>query len=111
MARRWPRESLVVVVVVAIVRRVARIELVELGDDVAGFGEFAQIDLAVAHEREDDLSELGEHVVAPPRSEHLVEPLASLPRTAFEHLTGRAEERPERASQLGSREPATSLPR
>jgi len=97
---------------------VAGIDLVEIRDDVADFGQLAEIDFAAADQIEDDVTELGERVLATAAGECGVEPTATFSRAALEHVAERAglgecraKQRAERAAQLGRAEASTtSLP-
>jgi len=95
------------------------IELVEMRDDRARFGELGEIDLALPNELEHDLAELGEGGVAlaglAARREGGIEATATFSGPALESVTqgtglgeGGAKQRAKCAAQLGSPEPATS---
>ncbi len=97
---------------------VAGIDVVEMRDDVADFGELAEIDLAAADQVEDDVAELGEGVLSTASGQGGVETRATFARTALEDIAKRAglrescaEQRAERAAKLGRAEATTtSLP-
>jgi hypothetical protein len=65
----------------------AGIDLVEMRDNVADFGELADIDLAATDQIEDDVAELGEGVGTAAIGQGGVEPRAALPRASFESIS------------------------
>jgi len=89
------------------------VELVELADEVAGFGELGEIDLAAADEIEDDLAEVGEGVVAAAGGQGVVEAGAAGAGAAFDGVAhdacGGPEQRAEGAAELRRTEAAASL--
>lgn len=93
----------------------AGVDLVEVGNDVAGLGELVEIDLAAADEVEDDVAELREGVLTSAAGEGGIEARSAFARAAFESISQRAglcergaEQRAERAAQLGRAEASTS---
>jgi hypothetical protein len=94
---------------------VAGIEIIEMRDDVADFGELGDVDLALADEVKDDLAELREGVGPATGLARIGEARATLASRALERiaertdLSGRrAQERAKRAAQLGRLEATTS---
>jgi hypothetical protein len=94
---------------------VAGIEIVEMGDDVADFGELGDVDLALADEVEHDPTELGEGVGAATGLAGIGDARATLAGGALEGIAqradlrgGRAQERAKCAAQLGRLEASTS---
>ena len=83
------------------------VDLVELADELLGFGELAQIDLTLADEVEDELAEIREGVGALAVLADVVEARAAFAGAAFEHVADDArlrecgvDERAQRSSQL-----------
>ena len=97
---------------IGIAIRVA-VEVVELVDEVAGFGELCEIDLTAADQVEDELAQVGERVVAAAVGADVVEPGAALAGTPFEGIAddagGGAQQGSQGSSQLGRTEAAASL--
>lgn len=95
------------------IRRSGGVQIVEELDDIARLGELGEIDLAAADQLQDELAEGGEGVLAPAVRAGLVEARAGAARDGVaDHpglLEGRAEERAERAPELGGAEAAASL--
>ena len=89
------------------------VDLVELADEVAGFGELGEVDLAAADEVEDDVAQVGEGVVAAAAGARVVEAGAAFAGAALEGIAddagGGPDEGVEGASQLGRAEATASL--
>jgi hypothetical protein len=81
------------------------VEVVELVDEVAGFGELCEVDLTAADEVEDELAQVGEGVVAAAVGADVVEAGAALAGAALEGIAddagGGAQEGAQGSSQLG----------
>src|SRR5213075_1724594 len=60
------------------------VEIVERADEVGGFGELVDVDLAAADQIEDDLTELGEGVVAAAAGARFVEARPAFAGAALE---------------------------
>ncbi len=93
----------------------ARVDLVEMLDDVADFGQLVEIDLAAANEIEHGFAEVREGVLTASSGKCRVEARAAFARTALEGVAKRAglrergaQQRSERAAQLGRSEATTS---
>jgi hypothetical protein len=93
------------------------VQLVEMCDELASFGQLIDLDLAAPDQIQHHLAELDQGVVAPPTGERIVDPSATFTGAALESVaqsTGLrecgAKQRPEGAAQLGRAEATTSLP-
>jgi hypothetical protein len=75
------------------------VELVELADDVAGFGELSEVDLASADEIEDELAEVGQGVLAAAVGACVVEPRATFAGASLEGVADDAGGGPEQGTE------------
>jgi hypothetical protein len=75
------------------------VEVVELADEVAGFGELGEIDLAAADEIEDEGAQVGEGVVAAAVGAGVVEAGAAFASAALEGVADDAGGGPEQCAE------------
>jgi hypothetical protein len=75
------------------------VEVVELADEVAGFGELGEIDFAAADEVEDEGAEVGEGVVAAAGGAGVVEAGAAFAGAALEGVADDAGGGPEQGAE------------
>jgi hypothetical protein len=98
--------------VVGVVGRLV-VELVELANEIARLGELGEIDLTAPDQVEDELTELGEGILASAVGARAVEPGATFAGAAFDRISDdigrRSEDRAECATKLRWTEAAPSL--